>query len=83
MRARHDGRFIMNNYGKGVLFWEADAEAHVFVNDFQDVVSADLYWHTDHGVRDASEGGGCSGGAESSCRRRRTSRPTTAPSSTG
>jgi hypothetical protein len=45
------------NYGKGVTFWEKDAEAAVFVNDFQDVVSADNYWFTDPNICGASEGG--------------------------
>lgn len=36
------------NYGKGVIFWETDEEAEVFVNTFQDIVSADVYWYTDH-----------------------------------
>ena len=41
-----DGRALYNNYGKGVLLWEADAEASCFVNK-QDVTSTDLYWFTD------------------------------------
>lgn len=45
------------NYGKGVTFWESDAEAKRFVNDFQDVVSADNYWFTDPNICAASEGG--------------------------
>lgn len=42
-----DGRLRYNNYGKGVMFWEADADAARFVNEFQDVVSNDTYWFTD------------------------------------
>lgn len=45
------------NYGKGVTFWEKDEEAAVFVNDFQDVVSADNYWFTDPNICGATEGG--------------------------
>lgn len=46
------------NYGKGVLFWETDKEASRFVNEFQDVVSADAYWFTDRDVCHESQGGG-------------------------
>jgi hypothetical protein len=42
-----DGRMRFNNYGKGVMFWETDAEAARFVNQFQNVVSNDIYWFTD------------------------------------
>lgn len=52
-----DGRIRYNNYGKGVLFWETDAEAARFVNEFQDVVSADSYWFTDNNICSQSEGG--------------------------
>ena len=41
-----DGRARYNNYGKGVLLWETDAEAACFVN-VQQLVSSDLYWFTD------------------------------------
>ena len=41
-----DGRLRYNNYGKGVLLWQTDAEAACFV-EAQDVVSSDLYWFTD------------------------------------
>jgi hypothetical protein len=47
-----DGRMRYANYGKGVTFWETDAEAAQFVNNYQDLTSADNYWFTD--------GGGCS-----------------------
>jgi hypothetical protein len=53
----HDGRLRYANYGKGVLFWESDAEAARFVNDFQDIVSADAYWFTDENICQGSEGG--------------------------
>jgi hypothetical protein len=52
-----DGRMRYNNYGKGVMFWETDAQAGRFVNDFQDVGSADIYWFTDPNVARSSEGG--------------------------
>jgi hypothetical protein len=48
-----DGRFRYNNYGKGVLEWESDAEAARFINgrsgpnSYQDVVATDYYWFTD------------------------------------
>jgi hypothetical protein len=53
----NDGRMRYNNYGKGVLFWETDAQAARFVNGFQHVVSADIYWFTDPNVSGSSEGG--------------------------
>ena len=52
-----DGRLTYANYGKGVMFWETDEEAARFVNEFQDVVSNDIYWFTDPNVCSASEGG--------------------------
>ena len=51
------GRMRYNNYGKGVIFWETDAQAEQFVNRFQDVVSADIYWFTDPNVSGGYEGG--------------------------
>ena len=42
----NDGRLRYNNYGKGVMLWETDAEAGRFVNA-QDLVSLDVYWFTD------------------------------------
>ncbi len=45
------------NYGKGVSFWETNEEAAVFINHFQDVVSADNYWFTDPNICGQSEGG--------------------------
>jgi hypothetical protein len=41
-----DGRARYNNYGKGVLLWETDAQAACFV-EAQQLQSADLYWFTD------------------------------------
>lgn len=52
-----DGRMRYNNYGKGVMFWETKEQAKRFVNDFQDVVSNDVYWFTDPNVSGFSEGG--------------------------
>ena len=45
------------NYGKGVTFWSSDQEAARFINEFQDVVSADNYWFTDPNICGATEGG--------------------------
>ena len=52
-----------SNYGKGVMFWETDAEAERFVNDFQDVTSADTYWFTDPNIDSQWEGGALLNGA--------------------
>ncbi|WP_396020071.1 hypothetical protein [Arthrobacter sp. ISL-85] len=60
------------NYGKGVTFWESDGEAARFVNEYQDVVSADNYWFTDPNICGKSEGGSLVKGerslTESECR---------------
>jgi hypothetical protein len=48
-----DGRLRYNNYGKGVMFWQTDTEAARFVNEFQDVVSNDVYWFTDPTYKDS------------------------------
>jgi hypothetical protein len=53
----NDGRMRWNNYGKGVMFWESDPEAAVFLNNYQHVQEADVYWFTDPFVHGASEGG--------------------------
>ena len=53
-----DGRMRYSGYGKGVLFWETDAEAARFVNNYQDVVQADAYFFTDNDVCDPSQAGG-------------------------
>jgi hypothetical protein len=48
-----DGRLRYNNYGKGVLEWQSDADAARFINgrnganSYQQVVATDLYWFTD------------------------------------
>ena len=39
------------------MFWDSDSDAQQFVNDFQDVTSADTYWFTDSNLSGASEGG--------------------------
>lgn len=60
-----------SNYGKGVTFWESDAEASSFVNEYQDVVSADNYWFTDPNICGRGEGGVMAGGralTEDECR---------------
>ncbi|SNS67373.1 hypothetical protein SAMN04488107_3360 [Geodermatophilus saharensis] len=53
----NDQRLRYMNYGKGVLFWQTREEAARFVNQFQDVVSADAYWYTDANVCSPTEGG--------------------------
>jgi hypothetical protein len=45
------------NYGKGVTFWQTREDAERFVNDFQDVVSADNYWFAGGNICEAHEGG--------------------------
>ena len=51
-----DGRFRYNNYGKGVVFWETDAQAACFVNK-QHVTSNDIYWLSDtNSCSSSSEG---------------------------
>ena len=52
-----DGRARWTNYGKGVAFWLDDPDAARYVNQFQDIVSSDVYWFTDNNVCDVSEGG--------------------------
>lgn len=49
-RAPDDGRPRYANYGKGVMMWQSDADAQVFVNSYQQLVSADMYFYTDHGL---------------------------------
>jgi hypothetical protein len=41
-----DGRARYNNFGKGVLLWQTDAEAACYV-ELPSIVSSDLYWYTD------------------------------------
>lgn len=64
-----DGRLRVGNYGKGVIFWQSDAEAARFVNDFTSVVSADVYWYTDPHVCHAPAEGPSLGVTPATCRR--------------
>ena len=60
-----DGRLRYNNYGKGITFWLEDAQAARYVNEFQDVLSADNYWFTDENMCAGTEGGALvAGGAD-------------------
>lgn len=60
-----DGRLRFNNYGKGITFWLEDAQAARYVNEFQDVLSADNYWFTDENMCAGTEGGALvAGGAD-------------------
>lgn len=52
-----DGKARWANYGKGILFWQNDKDAARFVNEFQDIVSADAYWFTDNNICSTWEGG--------------------------
>lgn len=51
------GAMRYTNYGKGVAFWDSNTAAAQFVNQYQDVVSDDLYWGTDPDLCQASQGG--------------------------
>jgi hypothetical protein len=51
-----DGRLRYNNFGKGVMFWETNAEAARYVNAV-DIPSTDVYWFSDNNVCGSSEGG--------------------------
>ncbi len=51
------GSMLYANYGKGVTFWESDAQAAKFVNEYPDILSADNYWFTDPNICGISEGG--------------------------
>jgi hypothetical protein len=47
-----DGKMRYTNFGKGVLWWENDADAARFVNlPFLGLVSADAYWMSDPNER--------------------------------
>ncbi len=52
-----DGRLRYTNYGKGVIFWNSDSDAEQYVNDFQQVVSTDVYWFTEGDVCSQYQGG--------------------------
>ena len=47
---------ITQGYGKGVLFWETDAQAAQFLS-YSDTLSADSYWMTDADLSVPSQGG--------------------------
>jgi hypothetical protein len=49
---------VIQGYGKGVLFWETNAQAAPFLK-YSDVLSADSYWMTDPDL-DVPSQGGCS-----------------------
>jgi hypothetical protein len=49
------GMMSYANFGKGVTFWETDAEAAQFVS-YPALVSADNYWFTDPNICDRYEG---------------------------
>ncbi len=69
----HDGRARYSNYGKGVGFWNSDSDAAAYVNNFQQLQSADLYWFTDENICSGTEGGtllaGGSGLSPTQCHR--------------
>src|SRR5690242_15490089 len=48
---------LYSNYGKGVTFQLKNPQAAQFVNNYQDVVSADNYWFTDPYICSHVEGG--------------------------
>jgi Bacterial TSP3 repeat len=58
-----DGRARYTNYGKGVIFWQSNAQAARFLNGtaafgpYQDIVSSDIYFFTDNHSCIASQGG--------------------------
>ncbi|MCY1138196.1 DUF4082 domain-containing protein [Actinoplanes sp. Pm04-4] len=64
-----DTRLRYVNYGKGVMFWESDAEAAAFVNQFTSIVSNDIYWYTDPNVCGSPSEGPSAGVAREKCRR--------------
>jgi hypothetical protein len=64
-----DGRMTYANYGKGVMFWQSDADAARFVNSYTSVVSNDIYWYTDGNVCRAVHEGPTVGVGERDCRR--------------
>jgi hypothetical protein len=51
-----DRRLSYNNFGKGVMFWETDAQASRYVNAV-DLRSDDIYWFTDANVCTSSSEG--------------------------
>jgi hypothetical protein len=65
----NDGRMKYANFGKGVIFWQSDADAAKFVNDYTSVVSNDIYWYTDPDVCDSESQGPRLGVTKANCRR--------------
>jgi hypothetical protein len=63
-RLPNDRRMRLNNYGKGVMFWESNEEAQRFVDDFQHVVSDDIYWFTGPNEWGRWEGGALLNGGQ-------------------
>src|SRR5258707_2697917 len=47
---------VYQGYGKGVLFWETDAQARHFLR-YSDILAADSYWMTDSELSAFSHGG--------------------------
>lgn len=64
-----DGRLRFANYGKGVMFWETDAEASRFVNAYTSALSNDIYWYTDPAVCTSPSEGPAIGVRPETCRR--------------
>ncbi len=60
----NDGKPRYSNYGKGVIIWQSDKAAQVFVNLFQDFVSSDVYWFTDNHECVAGTDPACRSGAQ-------------------
>ena len=58
-----DGRLRYANYGKGVAFWQTNAQAACFV-EHRRLPSLDIYWFTDPYVCGISEGGGLFTGSD-------------------
>ena len=64
-----DGRMRYANFGKGVMFWQSDADASRFVNNYTTVVSNDIYWYTDPNVCYSASEGATIGVTTDTCRR--------------
>lgn len=52
-----DGRARITNFGKGIIFNGNDAEASRMLRDYQDFISADIYWFTDADTWGLNQGG--------------------------
>ena len=64
-----DGRMRYANFGKGIMFWQSNADAGRFVNDYTTVVSNDVYWYTDPNVCYSASEGPAIGVRPETCRR--------------